>query len=77
MRLWRLDYCCPDGHGVIWGTPKRSVERAFRKLRDSDAAHLSEGEMPMSLSLLRAVTVPTNRKGLVDWLNGNLSMDNG
>lgn len=68
MKLHRADVSYMDGVMVFWGASKRQVEReAAKACTEHDGTFLR----------LVPVDVPTDRAGLVAWLNSNLGTDNG
>jgi hypothetical protein len=72
VKLYRADVFGPDGSMLRWHTSKREAEREqARWIREEgDAAGLQAGAV-------RAVEIPTDRAGLVDWLNRHFNTDNG
>lgn len=68
MKLWKSYYHDPD-HGIVvrWFSTRREAERHQREIaKDEDAAPGN----------IEAVNVPTDKAGLLNWLNIWVTTDN-
>lgn len=72
MKIWRLDISDPyEGTIVSWHSSKRKAKAECARLRHelgSDMVFIQD---------VRPVEIPTNRSGLVHWLNKHFNRDNG
>lgn len=68
MKVYRANISYMDGVMVLWGANKRKLQQ--------HAASVCE-QVEGTLLSLDARDIPTDRKGLVDWLNSHLGTDNG
>jgi hypothetical protein len=75
MRIYRIDWQDPaDGHRVAWAGSARDAARRLREARQQVAENYDENAEPSGFS---AVEVPTDKAGLLSWLNAYFDSDNG
>lgn len=77
MRLYRCDFYDQGYGGVVvtWHGNKADANRDLRdKRKDRRKRFGSDAAGPETVT---PVEVPTDRKGLIAWLNANLDTDNG
>ena len=71
MRLYRVDYNWVDFGGpegaVKWFGTQKDVATFNREIRQSDE---------LELEMVTEVDVPTDKTGLLSWLNANFNTDN-
>jgi hypothetical protein len=65
MKLYRAKHC--DGARLSWHASKRAAEKALREDETSPALCFPEE--------VEQVAVPTDRAGLLDWLNRHVSSE--
>lgn len=74
MKVYRCNFY-DDANGlgqlVSWHPSRREAERALAGQRRD------RGRSACGPEGVEAVEIPTDRKGLIEWLNQNLSSDNG
>jgi hypothetical protein len=72
MKLYRCNcYDKDQGSLVSWHASKADAERELRKWQKD------RGEDARGPEGVDAVEIPTDRRGLLAWLNANISTDNG
>lgn len=72
MKLWRVNVYEPfEGCCVSWHSSK---EKAATFLKSEQSEREFEAAGPEGIE---EVTIPTDKAGLIDWLNRNLNRDNG
>ena len=73
MWVWRIDYQDPYlGHLVGWAASQRKAKAALRTAFDE-----YEGPADTLSGSVTRVKIPTDKSGLIGWLNTNLTTDNG
>jgi len=63
MKVYRVQYLIDDGWAYEWFTTKAEAKQAIKEIKDErgeDALFESEPELRV---------IPTDKKGLVQWLN--------
>lgn len=71
MKIYRACFHDADeGTCVSWHASKREAERALRELQ-------AGRETPQGVEDVARIDLPTDRAGLLSWLNRNLNHDNG
>jgi hypothetical protein len=72
MRFYRLNHGDANlGNAVTWFASERAAKQELARLRETGELDTS---YPSSIDL---VNIPTDKAGLLDWLNANLTTDNG
>lgn len=75
MKIYRVSFH-DSGLGTLltWHTNKRA---AVRDLREKQREAREAGNEPQGVEDVEPVDVPTDRAGLVSWLNTHFNTDNG
>lgn len=72
MKLWRCNFYDADqGQLVSWHPSREAARRDLARM---------QAERPVDPSGPEGIQeehIPTDKKGLIEWLNANLSSDNG
>ena len=72
MKLYRCNFYDTDSGCVVsWHSSERQARAALRELQQD------RGEAAQGPEGVERVEVPTDRNGLIGWLNINLVSDNG
>lgn len=67
MKIWKAWTMHPqDGYVQVWASSERNVRQLARNEWSTQASITVE-----------PVEIPTNKAGLIDWLNENFGTDNG
>lgn len=76
MRLYRCDFEDADrGRLVSWHANKVEAQRTLRMLQ---ATARENGQLTgIGIELVAPVDIPTDKAGLLGWLNRNFDTDNG
>lgn len=73
MKIYRCTYADPhEGNVVSWHPSKVLADAYLKTMQDENRG----GETSI-LDEVVAVDIPTDKKGLIAWLNRNLIRDNG
>jgi hypothetical protein len=73
MKVYRISLHDPDmGRLLGWASSKAQAKRAARQLADA----MPSPQEVESVSIVR-IDIPTDRAGLIRWLNDNFISDNG
>jgi hypothetical protein len=71
VKVYRLTFHAADeGAMLSWHSSKRDAERALRERRQE----FGEAQGPDDIE---AIDIPTDRAGLLTWLNREVTLDNG
>jgi hypothetical protein len=72
MKIYKCVFCdAMNGSCVSWHPNKRGADAELTALR------LGRGEGAAGPEGVSLVDVPTDKRGLIEWLNTNLTTDNG
>lgn len=71
VKVYEMSYGVPDGTAIYWTTSKADAVRVAHQIIEEGPSYA------MSDFTIRQVDIPTNRDGLVAWLNSRFQMDNG
>lgn len=78
MNLWRVYYHDNDeGTCYEWHPTKASAEAACRLIRTQQAEAEAAGKFQIVNAKVESVEIPTNKRGLLLWLNSQFIRDNG
>lgn len=72
MQVYRMEYHDPDDGSLLeWHSAKKDAVRRLKYLQ------WKRGTSPAGPEGIEKVYIPTDKDGLIRWLNFNLSTDNG
>ena len=71
MKIYRCAFNDASlGLVLTWHANKRSAEHELRRRQ-------SERDEPTGVEMIEAMEIPTDKRGLISWLNRHFDVDNG
>ncbi len=82
MKIWKCYWQdSSEGNCQSWHPNERAARKELAQIKRGDSEQHSaadfEGEASVEPCGVEAINVPTNKAGLIAWLNQNFNTDNG